>query len=146
MSITPKSVSFYYVWISAISHFNLSHFTVQSQLFHRSIWLTLRRKMAEISHKNKRLCGREKISLREEINFLPYENKFIYGRKFTGIREEIHGEERKLPFLYHQAVILLSFFSKANITMALMRQRAIRILQLYINGMRFQSIEGIELK
>ena len=134
MSITPKSVSFYYVWISAISHFNLSHFTVQSQLFHRSIWLTLRRKMAEISHKNKRLCGREKISLREEINFLPYENKFLCGRKNIFLREKIY------------AVILLSFFSKANITMALMRQRAIRMLQLYINGMRFQSIEGIELK
>ena len=73
-----------------------------------------------------------------KINLYTGENLQAYGKKYTGRKESSP--------LYHQAVILLSFFSKANITMALMRQRAIRMLQLYINGMRFQSIEGIELK
>ena len=44
------------------------------------------------------------------------------------------------------AVIALSFFKSANITTALMRQRAIRIPQLYMSGILFHNIEGIELR
>ena len=43
-------------------------------------------------------------------------------------------------FLY--AVICFSFFSNANITKALIKQRAIKMPQLYINGILFQSMDG----
>ena len=46
--------------------------------------------MAEISYKNKWLCERGEISLREEINFLPGENKFLCGRKNISLREKIN--------------------------------------------------------
>lgn len=46
----------------------------------------------------------------------------------------------------HYAVICLSFLRRANITMALIRQSAIRIPQLYIKGILFHSIEGMELR
>lgn len=49
-------------------------------------------------------------------------------------------------FNAYYAVICFSFFSNANITSALTRHKAIKIPQLYINGILFQSIEGIELR
>lgn len=44
------------------------------------------------------------------------------------------------------AVISFSFLSNANITNALTRQSAMRIPQLYISGILFHNIDGIELR
>ena len=44
------------------------------------------------------------------------------------------------------AVICLSFLSKANITNALNKHKAMRMPQLYINGTSFHNIEGMELR